>query len=252
LGFKLAKELSRQYKSLLVELPCLGIPRLGFISNIMDRDRHTEAAILDLDKEKALDWALIHRIDGLSLLPANVFAAPDYPISAKVDLNTLIEFPGMIIEEGQKKEYQWVFFDCQGQLTNPMTFFALKKTDKVMIPVENPGDAAYALANIKRLVNIFKHPADKFFVLANEDLEEIKKIMVLKDEIQGREYHVHVIPQALKSMVEVCGGSRMPVLERDTIEYSEDFENHLELNEIFYESRYANYLKPDDAIRIQL
>jgi cellulose biosynthesis protein BcsQ len=163
----------------------------------------------------------------------------------------------MVIEEGQKKEYQWVFFDCQGQLTNPMTFFALKKADKVMIPVENPGDAAYVLANIKRLVNIFKHPADKFFVLAGEDLEEIKKTMVLKDETLGRECHIHVIPQVLKNMVEVCGGGRMPVLERDAlerdkIEYLEDFKDHLELNEAFYESRNINYFKPDDDVRIQL
>jgi cellulose biosynthesis protein BcsQ len=245
LSFRIAKELSRHHRSLVVELPCLGIPRLGFVCNIMDRERHAEAAILDLDNGKGFNWDLVHKSDGLSLLPANVFAAPDYPVFSKVELNTLIEFPRMMISESAKKEYQWVVFDCQGQLTNPMTFFALKQSEKVVIPVDNPGDAAYVLANIKRLVNVFKQPSSKFLVLAAADLEDMKKLMVLKHEEQNREYSVKVAGRETKDILNFCAGTQIACLSTERNEAE---------NEIFYEEQRVDDLAAavKEEIRIQL
>jgi pilus assembly protein CpaF len=242
LSFRIARELSRNHRCLLAELPCLGIPRLGFVCNIMDRERHAEAAILDLDKGKGFNWDLIHKSDGLSLLPANVFAAPDYPVFSKVEMNTLIEFPGMIMSESAKKEYQWIIFDCQGQLTNPMTFFALKQAEKVLIPVDNPGDAAYVLANIKRLVNVFKQPASKFLVLAAADLEEMKQMMVLKNEEQGQEYNVKVVAREIKDILNFCGGGSISYITAVNTEH----------HDTFYEEGRADVLEVKEAIRIRL
>jgi pilus assembly protein CpaF len=239
LSFRIAKELSRHHRSLLVELPCLGIPRLGFVCNIIDRERHTEAAILDLDGGKGFNWDLVHKLDGLSLLPANVFAAPDYPVFSKVEMNTLIEFPKMIINEGAKKEYQWIIFDCQGQLTNPMTFFALKQAEKVLTPVGDPGDAAYVLANIKRLVNVFKQPSSKFLVLAAGDLEEMKKLMVIKNEEQGRVYNVKVVVRDMKDILSFCDG--------DQISYSD-----MEQDDTIYKEQYVTESEAKKDIKIQL
>jgi hypothetical protein len=233
LSFRIAKELSRHYRSLLVELPCLGIPRLGFVCGVMDRERHTETAIMDLDNGKGFNWDLVHKMDGLSLLSANVFAAPDYPVFSKVEMNTLIEFPRVILNEGTKKEYQWILFDCQGQLTNPMTFFAIKQSEKVLIPVDNPGDAAYVLANIKRLVNIFKQPSSKFLVLASADLEEMRKLMILKNEEQNMEYKVKVAPREMKDILSFCAGDQISYLnmEQDDTFYEELTPDDLEVNE---------------------
>jgi cellulose biosynthesis protein BcsQ len=239
LSLRIAKELSRRDKSLLVELPCLGIPRLGFVCNIMDRERHAEAAILDLDNGKGFNWDLVHKADGLSLLPANVFAAPDYPVFSKVEMSTLIEFPKMMAGEGAKKEYQWIIFDCQGQLTNPMTFFALKQSEKVLIPVDNPGDAAYVLANIKRLVNVFKQPASKFLVLASADLEEMRKLMVLKNEEQKQEYNVRVAARELKDILNFCVGSQISYL-------------NIEQDDTFYEEQHVDDWEVKEAVRIKL
>jgi hypothetical protein len=41
LSFSTAKLLSEEEKTLIAELPCLGIPRLGFTCGIMDRGRNT-------------------------------------------------------------------------------------------------------------------------------------------------------------------------------------------------------------------
>mgnify|MGYP007049771455 CR=1 FL=1 len=80
LSFSLACRIAEESRTLLCELPCLGLPRLGFISEHMDRIRNTETAILTLDREEELSWQLVNESrPGLWVLPASVYAIPDCP-----------------------------------------------------------------------------------------------------------------------------------------------------------------------------
>jgi hypothetical protein len=183
LSLNLARKLARQKKVLLVELPCLGIPRLGFAAGIMDRDNHTEAAIIELGKKVGLTLTQLHKkSEMLALLPAGVFAVPDYPVTLKVELETLIEFPAALIQKATQLCYELIVFECQGQLTTPMTFFAIKLADTVIVSAEEPAEIAYSLINIKRLIQMCKYLPEKFKVVSAINSEELSEVMVMKDE----------------------------------------------------------------------
>lgn len=202
LSLNLSRELARTARTLLVELPCLGIPRLGFITNIADRENNTETAILEMEKKGELSLNYLHkRTEDLAILPANVFAAPDFPVSIKVETETLIDFPGAIVRAAYKKGFQRIVFECQGQLTSPMTFFALKHAAHILIPVQEPGEIAYSLINVKRLVQVFKFSPGVFSFVARTDEDTLREVAFLKDEEGKVVNHLRVIGDDLLQIV---------------------------------------------------
>lgn len=183
LSYRLAQAEAEKGKTLVAELPCLGIPRLGFASNIMDRVRNVETFIMKIEQNQPLTWQQVFEVNqNLSVLPASVFATPDCPIVSKVSLSTLIDVAPRLINFAENEQCRHLILDCQGQLTSPMTFFALKAAGNIVIPVAKPTDAAYVLANIRRLVKVFKHPVEKFILLVEGDVKAIKRLAVIKGE----------------------------------------------------------------------
>jgi len=194
-SYGISLEFSQYTKVILVELPCLGVPRLGFVTNIFDRQNHTEAAILELEKKGELSFTYIHEIGkSLSVLPSCAFAMPDFPLTHKVELETLTLFPGHFINKARRQGYGVVVFECQGQLTSPMTFFAVKKADIVLIPVYEPSDIAFSLINIKRLIQIFKFEPVRFKAVSQENAEVLTEIMVIKDDDDREISRIEVLP----------------------------------------------------------
>jgi pilus assembly protein CpaF len=182
----LARRLSGQKRVLLAELPCLGIPRLSFAANIMERDNHTEAAIIEFGKNAELTLnQLIKEDKRLALLASGVYAVPDYPVTLKVEMETLVEFPTALIQKAAKLGYEVIVLECQGQLTSPMTFIALKLAGTVLIRVDEVVGMAFSLVNIKRLIQFFKYPPEKFKVVSKIKAAELAEVMVIKDE-EGR------------------------------------------------------------------
>ncbi len=183
LSYRLAKAESEKGKTLVVELPCLGIPRLGFAANVIDRIRNVEAVLMKTEQKIPLHWEMIHSLnDQLGILTASVFATPDSPMVSKVSLSTLIGFVQCIKDFAEKEKCRHLIFDCQGQLTSPMTFFALKAADSVVIPIGKPADAAYVLANVRRLVGTFQYPIEKFVLLVEGDARAVRGIASIKGE----------------------------------------------------------------------
>ncbi len=181
LSFSLACRIAEESRTLLCELPCLGLPRLGFISEHMDRIRNTETAILTLDREEELSWQLVNESrPGLWVLPASVYAIPDCPATSRVNMETLIAFAGAIEALAEKNGMDKLIFDCQGQLTSPMTFFALKISDQIIIPVEEPADLAYILAALRRLVKIYGYSADQFILAVSGELKPVESLLQSK------------------------------------------------------------------------
>ncbi|MDR0468439.1 MAG: hypothetical protein LBH09_00515 [Peptococcaceae bacterium] len=176
LSFGTAKLLSDGEKTLIAELPCLGIPRLGFACGVMDRGRNTEAAITQFEQGKSLQWDMVYPLNRrFAVLPASVFATPDYPVATKVNINTLIGFIPALQKLARNHECSRLILECQGQLNSPMTFFSLKAAEHVVIPLGKPTDTAYALASIRRLVQIYKHHPGKFILAAVGNVRAIER-----------------------------------------------------------------------------
>ena len=175
LSFGTAQRISAQERTLLVELPCLGIPRLGFVCGIMDRGKNTDAAIMHYEQSHSLFWDMAHHINKkLSVLPANVYAVPDIPVVSKVSVNTLIAFVPALQRLAEGMECGRLVLDCQGQLYNPMTFFSIRAANQIVIPLGKATDAAYALASIQRLVQTYAQKPDKFILAAAGNVRSIK------------------------------------------------------------------------------
>lgn len=187
LSYEIASELSLEEQVLLAELPCLGIPRLGFILEGIQRNRNIETEIFDLDKKGRADLTNIYiQSNTFSVMPADIYAFPDYPITQRVSLETLISFPSHIIEKGYQQGYTSIIFDCQGQVTTPMTYYALKNADRILIPIRRTTDIAFSLLNIKRLILAFNFDINKFLLLTNNKKQEAFYEIALLNNEEGR------------------------------------------------------------------
>lgn len=182
-SYKLAEGFSNYFYTTLIELPCLGVPRLSVASETIDRDNHTEAAIQELEQKKQItsDW-FIKKTNTLRVLPSGYYATPELPIANRVELETLVEFPQKIAEMAFGYGSQQILFECQGQISHPMTFYALKLADSVFIPLTEPNQIAFTLLNLKRIFHLFKWDEGKYKILANNNLDILSEAMVIKDD----------------------------------------------------------------------
>lgn len=179
----LAQEISKYSYTALIEPPCLGIPRLAVACDIKDRDNHAEAVISEYEKTGRINFELFTKKNStLAILPAGYYAVPDYPIAARVELETLIEFPTQVINAARNNGYPQVIFECQGQLTHPMTFFAIKNADYVLVPINDPTELAFALINFKRLLHVYKYSADKFKIVTSLEPDYLAEVLYIKDD----------------------------------------------------------------------
>lgn len=202
-SLQVGQEIARYTSVVIAELPCLGIPRLGFISDIMDRDNCTETALQELEKKGEINLSQLHlKSENLAILPASVYATPDYPLIDRLSLETLIGFPGKLINAARQQGYNSILFECQGQLTSPMTFFALKNSDYIFLLVTDADDLAFTLINIKRLVHIFKFPLEKFCLVGELDPLILADIAELRDDEGQALGHLAIIGQRTNQVVE--------------------------------------------------
>lgn len=221
LSFDLGRALSAHCRTSLVELPCLGIPRLGFLSGVKDRDNHTEAALLELDKKGRLlhDYSC-KAGENLAVLAANIYAVPDYPITLKIELETMMAFPKVFAQYARSLGYPVIVFECQGQLTTPMSFFALQLADTVLVPVDEAGEITFSLLNIRRLVHVFRLPPQKFRIITDEEPVFIENLLRIKDE-EGKDLAgVSVGGADMKDIIRYLGkpgtrGTEEDVLKED-------------------------------------
>jgi len=187
LSFGLAREISKRERALIAELPCLGIPRLAFAAQAIERNKNIEEEIMELEQKGTITLKhLYKKSDSLAVLPVDIYAFPDYPVTQKVKIQTLISFPAHLLNKARELGYSSVIYDCQGQITTPMTYFAVEVADKVLIPVQAMADISFALLNVKRLVQVFKFDLAKFTILASlKVIETIKEISVIRSD-EGR------------------------------------------------------------------
>ncbi|WP_418790308.1 hypothetical protein [Phosphitispora sp. TUW77] len=180
-SLSLAKNTATYISTFLIELPCLGIPRLAIESGHINRTSHVDAALLEYERKGSspIDFC-IHAGHNLALLAANPYALPDHPAVHKISSpETLEMFPEFCVVQARKSGYQVVIFDCQGVLASPMTFYSLRLADTIVLVVERPSDIAWALLNKKRLIEGYNIASDAFAATALNDmyLNEIREVL---------------------------------------------------------------------------
>lgn len=182
-SLELGQEIARHTSVAITELPCQGIPRLGFISEIVEREKCVENALQELEKTGYLSLNQLKVVsERLALLTASVYASPDYPLINRLSLQTLMDYPVKFRNTARQLGYNVTLFECQGQLTSPMTFFALKCADIVLVVVQQIADLAFVIINIKHLVQTFKFPSAKIFLVGDVDPLSLNDLIMLKDE----------------------------------------------------------------------
>lgn len=155
----------------------------------MDRIHHTDNAILEYERNNTppdLFWQCPQK--HLVVLPANPYALPDHPAVHKVaELDTLKTFPNFFLNQARKKGFGTIVFDCQGGLTSPMTFFALRQAQKIILTVESPTDLPWMLLNLRRLTETYNLPLSSFMATTTtqqirqfyEEIEQVLQCSVL-------------------------------------------------------------------------
>ncbi|BFH18336.1 hypothetical protein J6TS7_32580 [Paenibacillus dendritiformis] len=154
----LLKALPKNAKKILVEFPCLGIPKLSYAFNQVRIDKETtiDQMLLDYDREekKAVE-DYIFSGDGLDFLLINPRALPEVPTIRKIRSNkTLIDLPLYLKLQLQEK-YDYVIFVLQGTLVHPMTHFALRCSDHIILHNTSALDFVPNYTNFLKLNDIF-------------------------------------------------------------------------------------------------
>lgn len=182
-SWAIANEIANHTGTALVELPCHGTPRLAVEAEIFDRMLHTDAAILEYERNNGSPMNFCHKPkENLAVLPANPYGLPDHPVVHKVTRpDTLQSFPGNFVNQARKSGYSVILFDCQGTLVSPMTFFALQLAKKIILVVDSPAEIAWALVNKERLMDTYEIAEQNFIATtintAKQYHEEVAKVL---------------------------------------------------------------------------
>lgn len=208
-SYRLSGEISKIEHIVIAELPCLGIPRLGFTAQAIERNRNIEEEIMELEQKGSISLTrIVKKSDTLAILPVDTYAYPDYPVTQKVQMETLISFPSHLAQKAQEIGYESIMFDCQGQITTPMTYFAVEIADKVLIPVESIAEISFSLLNVKRLIQAFKFDLNKFiFITKVKCREAVQDIAIITDECGTKLGRINVLEENYSEITRVLSNN---------------------------------------------
>lgn len=176
-------------KTAIVELPCLGIPRLAIHIDLYDKEKNTDKLLLDLERSEYRDVYpvkyLLPLTDLISIMVNNPYATPDLPINLKLNnLVTLTDFPHYLRNNLFLEGYKKVIFVLQGQIHHPLTFFALRESAQVIFNVNFPIELGWCLSCFNKLTESYNERADKFAlystVLDSKTIARITSLRYLK------------------------------------------------------------------------
>lgn len=179
LSYKLAERISKHTTVILAELPCIGIPKLAHEnSELKDRNKHIDNMLVEFEQGGEINFNHIVRLsDSFSVCCANAYVNPEMTATDKVEKEeTLVNFPVQFINKSRHQGYSTIVFECQGQITTPLTALALKQANIILLHLKDAADVAWALLNIEKLIyNYTDFKAEKFKVVVSDNIEEFKE-----------------------------------------------------------------------------
>ncbi|MCY9542851.1 Flp pilus assembly complex ATPase component TadA [Paenibacillus alvei] len=158
------KNLPKGSRSLWVELPCLGIPRLSYALDQvrLEKEKTVDSLLIDYDRQerKSLDDYIVKTDYGDCML-INPRARPEIPTPRMLETNkTLIDMPVYIRLQMQGK-YDYIFFVLQGMMYHPMTHFSLRSSDVCILHTAVSYEFVGNYTNYKNLYERFGISKDR-------------------------------------------------------------------------------------------
>lgn len=177
------KALPKNSRALIVEMPCLGTPRLGYAlqqDEVMNlsKKKTIDQLILDYDRkeQKSLE-AYICKQEQVDLLLIDPRTLPETPVIGKLSSNqSLIDLP--LYLKKQATEYDYLIVATQGRLIHPTTHFSLRVADAVVLYNADPVDFAQNYAHYKKLQEIFGVEPERMFMFAQQSNIKLDSLKV--------------------------------------------------------------------------
>lgn len=172
---ELLTTLPKKSRKLIIEMPCLGVPRLASVlldsKTLKELTKETtmDQLLLDLDRGQLNDLkSYMHQSQQMDLLLLNPRTQPDTPIIRSVTLNeTLIRLP-LLIRQKLQDQYDFIIMVTQGQLVNPTTYFTIRSADAIVLFNQRATDVTQNLKNYKRLQETFHISEERLFLFSTD------------------------------------------------------------------------------------
>ena len=190
-ALELANYIAKTFKEkvAIVELPCLGIPRLAIHVDIYDKEKNTDKLLLDLERSEYTNIYpakyLLQISNLIGVMTINPFSTPDLSMELRLNkLNTLTDFPGYLKGNLYLEGYKFVIYILQGQIYHPLTFFGVRESDKVILNVNYPIELGWDVSCFNKLTSSYNQAPDKFVlysaVVNAKNLSGISDIKYIK------------------------------------------------------------------------
>jgi|GEM_PF-6427132 len=168
-------------KALLLEYPCLGIPKLTL------HHPHERAAEINMDK-LLLDYdrgqytrVYDYIIEGeqLDFIPINPKNKPESPVLLKLeDEQKLIKLP-LKLQGELHTDYHLTISLTQGQLFHHMTFFNLRYADFIVMTIEDDAELIWSYAIYQKLIKEFGLPAERVILYCDHIIPDFKEAPII-------------------------------------------------------------------------
>lgn len=165
------KSISKASNTILVEFPCLGLPKMSYALNEIhiEKTKTMDQLILDVDRaQQERIETYIHSVDGLDMILIYPKALPESPTIRKISTNkTLIELPFQIKQQLQGR-YDNIIYVLQGMMTHPMTHFALRCSEAIILHNQQSLEFVSNYRNYNKLNDIFNVSKERMFLYSEE------------------------------------------------------------------------------------
>lgn len=154
-------------KSVIVEFPCLGIPRLSTIypDYQFNDDKTMDKLLLDFERNSTKPFDhYVQKFDGFDAICIDPKVSPDLPTILKVNhTRSMLELPGHV-RETMLQYYQTLIFSLQGQLVHPMTFYSLRTADVIVVYFDKLTEMTWALLTYQKLMEDYSVSQDRMLL----------------------------------------------------------------------------------------
>lgn len=143
----------QEESAVVVELPCLGLPRVAYRLGISELKHGQTVDQLLIDYDRGMLTGVhdylrhFEGFDGLLIQPKSKVDSPTL-IKLQQD-KTLSELPAYL--KVHLSGYHYIFVVLQGQLIHPMSFFTLREANHVVLNMNEPVELIRAYAAFKAL-----------------------------------------------------------------------------------------------------
>ncbi|BFH18229.1 hypothetical protein J6TS7_20850 [Paenibacillus dendritiformis] len=156
-------------KSIILEFPCQGIPRLSnhFPELDFTKSKSMGKLMLDFERKDVVSYEnYIQKLNGFDSILINPKESPDLPVLLKMSsTRSLIELP-LKLKQSLLQYYQSIIYSLQGQMINPMTFYSLRSSDIIVLYFEKLTEMAWTYLTYQKLVENYSVPRERIFLLS--------------------------------------------------------------------------------------